>query len=167
MKKSKVRIRNKIKKIKKPTHGKVKKAFWHLFATYIKFRDGWVCVQCGVGRDKATIQAGHVIPQATGDSIRYLENNVFAQCAGCNKRHTYVQKPYNDWFKKKYGKEAFERLDEIAGIPKKYSTQDLIDLFHKYENKLLNEFNIDYKEYSRKIYYIRKETSEAFINYYN
>ncbi len=73
---------------------------WQSFSEYIRERDGWQCVQCASSKEAgAVMQAGHVVPVGnSGLAIKFLEDDVFCQCAYHNRAHTKNQKDYYHWF---------------------------------------------------------------------
>ena|SRR3990167_2997257 len=71
--------------MKKKTNAQLKKKLWQVFAQFIKLRDRNTCYTCGRRAEGYGIHAGHFIPKSAGGIALYFhEDNVHAQCAGCN-----------------------------------------------------------------------------------
>ena len=74
-----------MKKYGKSLEAQQKRSLWRHFSAYIKARDNYKCFTCGrIARGQA-MHAGHFIPKGAGGIALYFnEDNVHAQCAGCN-----------------------------------------------------------------------------------
>lgn len=84
-----------------------KAKLWKVFAKYIKLRDNKTCFTCGKKADGYALHAGHFIPKAAGGLALYFhEDNVHAQCAGCNLFLAGNQYIYGE----KLGKETVDAL---------------------------------------------------------
>jgi len=61
---------------------KLKAECQKVFNEYIRKRDeGLTCISCG---EYKLLQAGHYFPVQGYDGLRFNENNVNGECAGCN-----------------------------------------------------------------------------------
>lgn len=76
------------------------------FSKYIRERDGWRCVLCG-SMDRP--ECGHVFPRYAR-STRWDKDNAFCMCHKCNQDHESDPKPYYEWYKKRFGPDAFDAL---------------------------------------------------------
>lgn len=155
----------KVKKIKSPTHSQMKEVVTDIFHTYIKYRDGWVCVQCGA-KDKIT--AGHVIPKAVGESMRFNDKNTFAQCSPCNYRHSLPTRTYlyHRWYIAVHGQKAFDELCEQANVVTKISTAELERLFWHYDSELI-KLGVDYAVYADEHPYIKTKLNKYYPKFYH
>lgn len=93
------------------------------------------CVQCG-SRKKLTV--GHIFSRRKYSTRWDLHEggNVYIQCWSCNYRHVRDQYPYFNWFIKKYGQEAFDKLRKRYDTIKKVKTYELEELVEKFEKML-------------------------------
>ena len=110
--------KNKPKKIDlKKELKKVKEETINLFQTYIKYRDNWTCVVCGLKVDykdseqRKLMHAGHFISR----SVKQLlldEKNVNAQCRTCNGQQDWIgiDPRYCAYMLNKYGNDIFNYL---------------------------------------------------------
>lgn len=89
------------KQLKKP---KSKNSAWRVFSEYIRTRDKWVCVLCQRSKENGYVmQAGHVVPVGNnGNTIKYLEDDVFCQCDACNRLHAKNPSAYFNWYDSKF-----------------------------------------------------------------
>lgn len=112
---------------KKKTNAQLKKNLWKVFATYIKKRDKGVCFTCGRRAEGYSLHAGHFIPKGAGGLALYFdEDNVNAQCAGCNLFLAGNQYVYGQ----KLGKETVDRLYKLKGtIVKDYPFEEKIEYY--------------------------------------
>ena len=94
-----------------------------------KWRDGIRCVIHGDACGRYS-EWGHVIPQGSCSYLVYELSNSFRQSDTCNQIHRFVQAPYYDWYKAKFGQTAYKMLVEAwRNAPKGgQSTQELIEL---------------------------------------
>lgn len=109
------------------------------FHKWIRERDKDLpCINCGKFR---TLQAGHFFPTSTYSAIRFHEYNVNGECLQCNyynsQSHAYG---YRVNLEKKIGKEAFEKLETLAGYwkrhTKKWDRFELIEIIEKAKSDL-------------------------------
>lgn len=90
---------------------KLKIKFWKVFSEYIRRRDQGICISCGKVDDWKNTDAGHYIPKTAGLSIYFSEQNVNAQCTGCNRFRHGNQAQYALALRRKYGEQILEKLD--------------------------------------------------------
>ena len=68
---------------------------------YIRLRDhGKPCISCG---EYKVLQAGHFFPVQGYKALRFNEDNINGECAGCNCFDDAHLIPYHDNLKKKIG----------------------------------------------------------------
>lgn len=112
-----------------------KKAANHAFSDYIRTRDKYTCITCGLVGDKHNIDAGHYIPRAHR-LILYDEFNVHAQCFKCNCVYEGNTIIYRKKLIEKYGEEEVLRLENSQFVECKMSIQDYLDIEKKFREKL-------------------------------
>lgn len=96
---------------------KLKKKADAIFSKYIRLRDatkkpdGWYakCITCGVEKPVAQMQAGHFVTRSC-NLLRFNEQNVNAQCVGCNMFKAGDQYQYAKNLDLKYGTGTAESL---------------------------------------------------------
>ena len=71
--------------MKKKKLSTVKKRVWTLISRYIRLKNadhnGYVsCVTCGSTKHYKELQAGHFIPQAQGNAVKFDLRNIAPQC---------------------------------------------------------------------------------------
>jgi len=104
--------------MKKRTKAQLKKALWKEFAIFIKNRDEWRCVTCGREGSGHGMNAGHYIPKAAcGMEYYFSEQNVHAQCPGCNLFLSGNHPEYRKYIIRKYGEEVLEDIEKNFRIP--------------------------------------------------
>ena len=104
--------------MKKLTLGKLKAKAQKIFNKYIRLRDAkdnyFVCISCGQSKPLTQMQAGHYYAVKGYDSLRYNENNVNGECAGCNCFDQSHLIGYTINLEKKIGKDALQDLHDQA-----------------------------------------------------
>jgi hypothetical protein len=118
-----------------------------LFQMCIRYRDNFTCITCGkkfpVG-ERIMCHAGHYIGRGTY-STRWDEENVNAQCAGCNlkqsKNDAEVWYKYEKALEAKYGKGTVERL-----LQKKHQIIKVNKAFLEDNIKIYKEALEEYKK---------------------
>ena len=119
---------------------KLKAKLQEVFNEYIRLRDeGKPCISCGQGK---VLQAGHFYPVSGYDGLRFNEDNVNGECAGCNCFDESHLIRYYDNLRLKIGEERFEALKRQAEEYKrngyKWSRSELLELIEKYREKVNN-----------------------------
>ena len=124
---------------KKDTVKKWKEKLDRLFAQYIKKRD---CInskgQCFTCYDIFPInqlQAGHFRPRQY-NSTRYDEINVQLQCSKCNCFEQGEQWEFGNHLNEKYGEVTALDLIKKSHEIKKFTVQELRDLYGYYKDKI-------------------------------
>jgi 5-methylcytosine-specific restriction endonuclease McrA len=109
-----------------------------IFSLYIRNRDGYRCVLCGRTKEIVPIDAGHLLSRVS-HSVRWDEQNVFAQCRDCNLTHEYHAENFTMWFLNKFGKDQYERLYAKSKKPTKFNNADLKVMIDYYKNLIKEE----------------------------
>ena len=132
------RINKKAKSKKTVTLPKLKAKLQEVFNEYIRLRDkGERCISCG---ERNPLQAGHYYPVSRYDGLRFDEDNVNGECAGCNCFDEGHLIGYGENLIKKIGQERYDSLRERAAEYKrsgyKWSRSELIDKIEHYKAKI-------------------------------
>ena len=126
------------KTLSKKSYKQLKAILDDTFQTYVRYRDGWQCITCGIyiPNDKKAMHAGHYIDRGIL-SMRWNERSVNAQCAKCNAREHW-SKDKNIYAVKlieKYGSNILVELEHEKKIKTDYKRHDFIDMILFYEQK--------------------------------
>lgn len=121
--------------LKKVKLSKLKEKIDKEFSLYIRRRDSFKCVTCGLqGKEgDGVMQAGHLFTR-TYLSTRWDEVNTSCQCKNCNFRHEFDWEPYRNWFVNHHSQEEYTRLYLKHRTVKKYTRGELIALLDHYKN---------------------------------
>jgi 5-methylcytosine-specific restriction endonuclease McrA len=124
---------------KKRSRSSIVKQLDSMFSKFIRNRDSdgelCTCSTCGVQKPIKQMQAGHFMSRSKY-STRWDEENVHAQCAGCNmwkQGQQYLMSIHID--QKYYPGKADELLRKSNGI-EKFSDAELIEKTKHYKNLL-------------------------------
>ena len=123
---------------KKLTLAKLKQKLQKVFNAYIRQRDkGKACISCGKVK---TLQAGHYYSVGGYDGLRFNEDNIHGECAGCNcfdQSHLIL---YGKNLEKKIGVNRMIDLHEAARNYKrngnKFLRYEIEELIEHYKQKL-------------------------------
>lgn len=74
------------------------------------------------------MQAGHFIPQAQGDAVRYDIRNIAPQCYRCNINLGGNGPEYYPYMERTHGKEVIDELRRLSNTTVKYTESDLEDM---------------------------------------
>lgn len=81
----------------------------------------------------------HILPQASGNALKYDDRNILGSCNGCNAGEYRARKCGNDLYQKRHeiiiGKAALQELKELEGR-QQISTVDLDERADEYERKI-------------------------------
>lgn len=107
------------------------------FSLYVRYRDGefkrgeyWTeCITCGVEKPLKAMQAGHFVSRKVS-SLRYDEENVNAQCPGCNVFKYGEQYLYSKALDLKYGDGKAEELHNRRHETHKFTIPELEEIIH-------------------------------------
>jgi len=121
-------------KIKRKT---IKKRLWSLVSKYIRTKaavnDYVTCITCGTTKPIKEMQAGHWIPQAKGDALRYEEENIHPQCYRCNVNLSGNAGQYYQYMINFYGKDKMDDMVIRSNQVSKLTTGDLLALEADYK----------------------------------
>lgn len=112
---------------------KLKDKLWKLISEYIRRRDAIVdgyasCVTCGRTEHYKKMQAGHFIPQAQGDAVRFDIRNIHIQCYRCNINLGSNGAEYYPYMVERYGEATVQELRRLSNETIKYTESDLEDM---------------------------------------
>lgn len=133
-----------VKNARKTERQMYQEALDYLMREITKWRDGVRCVIHGDACGQYS-EWGHVIPQGSCSYLVYSLSNSFRQSNTCNQVHRFVQAPYYDWYKAKFGNLAYKMLvDAWRNSPNGgQSTQKLIELLPNYVELYNNRFSMN------------------------
>lgn len=112
-----------------------------VFGDFIRYRDKGVCITCDVVIDpslRTLIHPGHYISRGKKNT-RFDEENVFAQCDGCNLTQNFqgnglmLEKILN---KGKLTMDEVNALRKRSNIIKKFTAHELEELIEEYTIKI-------------------------------
>lgn len=110
-----------------------------IFNTYIRLRDnGKRCCSCDTLLDsrQRKFDAGHYFSQGGHGSVRYHEQNCFAQCVHCNRHlHGNIHN-YRNKLIERIGQDNFNHLEREANEQKKWTIDELKALIIVYKVKV-------------------------------
>ena len=113
-----------------------------VFNTFIRLRDKDAgCVSCGRSLHGLKYDAGHFYSAGGNPSVRFDEDNCFAQCVHCNRDKHGNLLEYAERLPGRIGVERFERLKEKRNKTDKFSIPELIAKKVHYQSliKILKE----------------------------
>ena len=124
---------------KKKTLPKLKKDLQKVFNEFIRKRDeGKPCISCN--EHKSTIQAGHYWAVKIRDGLRFDEDNVHGECAGCNCFDPCHLITYTENLKARIGDKRYNDLTQRANDYKQYgykwSRSELEEMIKEYKLKI-------------------------------
>lgn len=119
---------------------KEEKRLDRLFSQYIRLRDTkekGFCTCCSCSRKVTydTSDAGHYISRGY-KSTKYDEINVHAQCRNCNRFRQGMQRDYQEFIIKRYGKEEEEKLYLKSKMLCKRNRNDFLQLIEHFKSKV-------------------------------
>ena len=103
------------------------------FSKFIRQRDG-MCVMPDCYKTQ-NLHAGHLITRCKY-SVRWDEENCFAQCAGHNFEHENHPEKFTLWYIKMFGPARYIDLVERSNKIRKFTTVELLAMAEEYENQL-------------------------------
>lgn len=123
-------------KKKDKTLPQLKNELQTVFNEFIRLRDSEKpCISCG---EFKPLQAGHFFAVKGYDALRFNEDNVHGECAGCNCFNESHLIYYHDRLIERIGQ---ERVDELKLCAETYKR-----LGYKWSKSELKELIIEYKE---------------------
>lgn len=133
-----VKLKKKVKKKKLPSIPVLKKRAQALLNGYIRERDKlsdteFKCIVCEKILPMSSCNSGHFFGTKKYGWMRFLEDNMHAECSGCNNFNHESLIFYTLNLPKKIGQERFDALLEISKHrPEKDFTRDeLNEIFNK------------------------------------
>lgn len=99
----------------------------NIFSKYIRLRDGF-CFTCGTPHN---LTCGHYISRIHM-ATRFDEDNCHAQCISCNRLHETDPSIYTSFMEKA----VVEKLRDSSGHIKKYTREELKDLYLYYKKRV-------------------------------
>jgi hypothetical protein len=99
-----------------------------LTSLIVRKRDG----ECVICHTKVGLDCGHLIRRGA-QTVRWNLRNCNAQCGSCNGRHEYFPRAYREWFKKQYGKKAYDDLEQLAENGSKWGESELRVMLEEYQ----------------------------------
>jgi hypothetical protein len=130
---------------KKLTLPKLKAKLQPIFNKYIRLRDNhgngtFTCIACGITKSTDVMNAGHYYAVKGYDSLRFNEDNVHGECAGCNCWDESHLIGYGTRLSAKIGENALQALHQQAMEYKKgyfkWSRLELEELIVTYRLKI-------------------------------
>lgn len=116
-----------------PSISKLKKKADVLFSKAIRLRDTidgrGACITCGKVLSITQLHAGH-FQSRRHSATRYDEENVNAQCAGCNTFRGGEQYKYGLALDEKYGEGTAKKLAKLAQTYHKFTVDELEEIIH-------------------------------------
>jgi len=115
---------------------------WKIFSLYIRHRDafGFVgddlsarCITCQKVYSIKRMDAGHFISRGQS-ATKYHEQNVHAQCKGCNI--TGEQYQHGTVIDQRYGLGTAEGLYRLSKKEKRFTVEELENMIIEYKEKL-------------------------------
>jgi len=111
-----------------------------VFSEFIRLRDsdpnGYAkCCTCHVTKYWREMHAGHYVGRRQMNT-RWEEQNVHAQCAGCNTFHEGRKPEYTLFLVEKYGNGIVKSLVRAGNEVKKWSVSELSDMIKRYERRV-------------------------------
>lgn len=129
------------------TISKLKKDLWKLTSQYVRLShsdsNGYVkCVTCGIIKHYKEMQAGHFIPQAQGNAVKFDLRNIHPQCYRCNINLGGNGPEYYPFMLNTYGQEVVDELRFKSNTTVKFTKNDLNVMIEDMKTKLNELQNI-------------------------
>ena len=122
---------------KKRSRSKIVKELDSMFSKFIRQRDSenglCSCSTCGVRKPIKQMQAGHFMSR-TKYSTRWDEDNVHAQCAGCNMWKQGRQYEMSIYIDQKFYAGKSDELLRKSNRTAKFSDAELIQMIQHYKS---------------------------------
>jgi len=131
------------KKRKAPKLRALHDKLWALISKYVRRsaadENGYVtCVTCGDTRPWVEQQAGHFVPQARGNAVKFDLRNIACQCRRCNLFLGGNPSAYAVYMLDRYGEQVIRELERRAHDTVKYSRGDYEAMIQDFSGKLAN-----------------------------
>ena len=114
----------------KPKLTTLKKKLWKLTSEYVRRRDanseGYVkCCTCSTTKHWKEMQAGHFIPQAQGNAVKWDLRNIAPQDYRCNINLGGNGAEYYPFMIETYGQDIVDELRRLSHTTVKFTVSDL------------------------------------------
>jgi len=131
----------KSKKTKRSNKKKASDKLWELISKYVRqssadHRGIAECVTCGIQKPWKELQAGHFIPQAQGNAVRYDMRNIHCQCFRCNINLGGNGPEYYPFMVNKYGEDVVAELRALSRTTRKFTESELDEMIEDLTQKL-------------------------------
>ena len=129
-------------KLEEKTYPQLCRDLKKVFNEYIRLRDqDQPCISCGKFN---RLQAGHFISVGSSGILRWNEDNVSGQCAGCNMNENLtVKENYERNLRERIGDERVDRLLLIQKKTVKRNRSDLMYMIYHYKQKVKTLINLE------------------------
>ncbi len=126
---------------KKKTITAARKKAWAAVSRYVRYKasDQYgmaECVTCGVRQSWKIMHAGHFIPQAQGNAVKFDERNIHCQCLRCNVHLGSNGPMYYKFMRDWYGQETIDELIRLSNTTVKYYVSDLEEIEQEFKSRL-------------------------------
>ena len=110
---------------------------WKLISNHVRLaaanRDGFAeCVTCGTAKSWKELHAGHFIPAAKGNAIRWDTRGIHPQCYRCNINLQGNWPAYYEYMKDRYGLEVIDELIVKSNVVLKLTALDYEQMIAEY-----------------------------------
>ena len=125
-----------------------KKKRWTLTSQYIRRRAAdphtgeCNCVTCGATKHYKELQAGHFIPQAQGNAVKWDFRNIHPQCYRCNINLGGNGAEYYPFMLNEYGEEVISELRRLSNTTVKITINEHKEAIEDLQN-ILRELDND------------------------
>lgn len=114
-----VKAKKNTKKKRLPSLKKLRDTLWELTSRYVRLSragsNGYcACVTCGAVLPWQELQAGHFVPKARGNAVKYDLRNIAPQCHRCNISLGGNPSAYAVWMLDTYGEAVVRELEQRA-----------------------------------------------------
>lgn len=127
---------------KKSELKKLKEKRWRLTSEYVRrlyadpHTESCACVTCGSEKHWKEQQAGHFIPQAQGNAVKWDLRNIHPQCFRCNINLGGNGAEYYPFMEMTYGKEVIDELRRLSNTTIKLTTSDHEEAIKELQKKI-------------------------------
>jgi hypothetical protein len=106
-----------------------------VFNTYIRMRDGKVCISCGFVGDGRQFHCGHYKPRGMFSQLAFSEENCSSQCSICNNHLSGNLVAYREALINKIGLDRVEYLESCTE-PVKHDIDFYRNIITTYRKKI-------------------------------
>jgi len=128
--------------MRKSTSKTLKRKLWETFSLYIRLRDsdekGYCrCISYGAVKPYKEMDAGHFIPKNKGLAIYFEEDNIHAQCRGCNSFLHGNLYDYGKALEHKIGQKRIDELKALSKTTKKFTLAEYQAMIDYYSTEII------------------------------